>query len=89
MSVVTDSRKAAEAQSRKDLNDLAKLLANLEPLVEIVDGVRNRRWADETGKRFVDTPEWCSFYVAWRKVHLSVESLCASAPLRETPPSVE
>lgn len=41
-----------------------RLMAAVTGLMQIVEGVRNARWAHE-GKRLVDTPEWCELYCAW------------------------
>ena len=38
-----------------------KLLAAIEALNEIVEGVRNERWA-ANGRRLKDTPEWVRLY---------------------------
>ena len=37
------------------------MLAAIESLMEIVEGVRNERWASD-GRRLKDTPEWCRLY---------------------------
>ncbi len=39
-----------------------ELMAALEDLMQIVEGVRNERWAAD-GRRLKDTPEWCRLYV--------------------------
>lgn len=39
-----------------------RLMAAIDGLMQIVEGMRRKRWAD--GGRLVDTPEWCEFYVA-------------------------
>jgi hypothetical protein len=43
-----------------------KLVAAVNNLVEIVEGVRNVRWAYDQW-RLKDTPEWCALYTAWSK----------------------
>lgn len=42
---------------------LRELHGAAEDLVKIVDGAHNVRWSFN-GRRLVDTPEWCRFYVA-------------------------
>lgn len=42
---------------------LTELQLRVEHLMEIVEGVRNERWAAD-GRRLKDTPEWCALYVA-------------------------
>jgi len=49
--------------ARDELARLRKLEACCVALNEIVEGVRNERWASE-GRRLKDTPEWCAFYCA-------------------------
>jgi hypothetical protein len=39
-----------------------ELMAALEDLMQIVEGVRSERWAAD-GRRLKDTPEWCRLYV--------------------------
>lgn len=41
-----------------------KLVVAVNNLVEIVEGVRNVRWAYDQW-RLVDTPQWCDLYCAW------------------------
>lgn len=41
-----------------------RLMSAVTGLMEIVEGVRNVRWAHE-GVRLKDTPEWCELYCAW------------------------
>ena len=43
-----------------------KLFEAVNNLVQIVEGVRNVRWAYEN-VRLVDTPEWCALYTAWSR----------------------
>ena len=43
-----------------------KLLAAVNNLVEIVEGVRNVRWSYDQF-RLKDAPEWCALYSAWSK----------------------
>lgn len=44
---------------------LRELHVATEQLMEIVEGFRGERWVSTTkGRRLVDTPEWCRFYVA-------------------------
>ena len=43
------------------LQGLVRLLDSATRLNEIVEGVRNERWA-ANGQRLKDTPEWCDFY---------------------------
>ena len=45
---------------------LVELADSIERLLEIVEGVRGERW-QSNGRRLVDTPEWCAFYVAHNK----------------------
>lgn len=42
---------------------LRELHCAVESLMEIVEGVRNERWA-VNGRRLKDTTEWCRLYVA-------------------------
>lgn len=53
---------------RADEHD--KLVAAVNNLVEIVEGVRNVRWAYDQW-RLKDTPEWCALYSAWSKQGVS------------------
>lgn len=46
---------------RKLIAAAPTLLAVIEDLVQIVEGVRNERWAVD-GRRLSDTPEWCRLY---------------------------
>lgn len=55
--------------AKAELKRLRKLEACAVALNEIVDGVRNVRWASPSGsldysRRLKDTPEWCAFYCA-------------------------
>ena len=56
-----------EKYIRSDEHD--KLLAAVNNLVEIVEGVRNVRWSYDQW-RLKDTPEWCALYTAWRRAGL-------------------
>ena len=60
-----DVRNPAKAEYAR----LRKLEACAADLNEIVEGVRNVRWASPSGsldysRRLKDTPEWCAFYCA-------------------------
>jgi hypothetical protein len=41
-----------------------RLILAMDKLMEIVEGLRYRRWSDD-GQRLTDTPEWCELYCAW------------------------
>ena len=49
-----------------EMERLQNKLKGVEQLIEIVEGVRNERWA-ANGVRLKDTPEWCALYVAAKK----------------------
>lgn len=42
-----------------------RMLDKSRELVAIVEGVRLKKWADPSGRRLKNTPEWCGFYVAF------------------------
>jgi hypothetical protein len=48
----------------KRQKDVDAVLRCCGDLIEIVEGVQNKRWMDERGFRLKDTKEWCAFYVA-------------------------
>jgi hypothetical protein len=55
---------AAMERKLKSDEEIESLLAAVNNLVEIVEGVRNVRW-NYDGFRLKDTPEWCALYSAW------------------------
>lgn len=63
----------APATSSATVDDLSKLLCSCDELMNIVEGCRGERWAAK-GKRLVDTPEWCEFYVRWSKIAMAAKS---------------
>lgn len=50
-------------QIETELNELRE---SADKLNEIVEGIRNKRWAAD-GMRLKDTPEWCAFYCALKR----------------------
>ena len=54
--------------------------AEIENLMDIVEGVRGERWV-ANGRRLVDTPEWCAFYTAVKREQRK-EPTCTDAPAR-------
>ena len=58
-----DGGQASAAWNSRPNTDLLTAVNNL---VEIVEGVRNVRWAYDQW-RLKDTPEWCALYSAWSK----------------------
>lgn len=52
---------------------LRELHGATEELMQIVEGFRGERWT-ANGKRLVDTPEWCRFYVARCAVNRAQEN---------------
>lgn len=50
-------------EAKAELASLRKLENAARDLNQIVEGVKNERWASD-GRRLKDTPEWCAFYVA-------------------------
>jgi hypothetical protein len=59
---VTGAGLAGVAGSASYDKSLRELHCAVESLMEIVEGVRNERWA-VNGRRLKDTPEWCRLYV--------------------------
>ena len=54
---------------------LRELHGATEQLMEIVEGFRGERWVSPKGRRLVDTPEWCRFYVARCAVNRASDEL--------------
>lgn len=67
----------AECERLRELHKAA------EDLIQIVEGFRGERWT-ANGKRLVDTPEWCRFYVAsmssWRPVREAIDAATKGTP---------
>jgi spore coat protein CotH len=63
-----EPKEGHEKYVRADEHD--KLVAAVNNLVEIVEGVRNVRWAYDQW-RLKDTSEWCALYTAWSKQGVS------------------
>ena len=63
---------AAMERKLKSDEEIESLLAAVNNLVEIVEGVRNVRW-NYDGFRLKDTPEWCALYSAWSNQGASVQ----------------
>ena len=65
----TDDSRMSERKVRGPAKEELKRLRALEgaasALNEIVEGIRNERWASD-GRRLKDTPEWCAFYCAFK-----------------------
>jgi hypothetical protein len=57
---------AATTRKLKSDAETDAVLAAVNNLVEIVEGVRSVRWAHDQ-LRLKDTPEWCALYSAWSK----------------------
>ena len=55
-------------QSPDVVRKLYALHDAVEMLMDIVEGVRGKRWAAE-GQRLVDTPEWCGLYTLQHSVN--------------------